>query len=74
MKLAKEHNDEVYLIAPAMLAYHILWGESRDIKANIRAFKKTFLGGNFFVEGNVAGAVQNQEGGDRAGEGQASRA
>jgi len=72
MKDAKLHDDELYLVAPCMLSYHILWGESRDIKANIRTFKKTYLGGNFLAEGNVSpSALPGEKSSDGAGDGQA---
>ena len=72
MKEAKDHDDELYLVAPCMLSYHILWGDSRDIKTNIRAFKKTYLGGNFLGESNVGTSpIPCQESSDGAGNGQA---
>ena len=66
LREAKVHNDELFLIAPGMLSYHILWGEHRDIKQNIREYKKTFLNGNFLASDNNdrPGTVQGEEGKD----------
>jgi hypothetical protein len=64
LREAKIHDDELYLIAPGLLSYYILWGNDRDIKKNIREYKKSFLGGNFFGHHNNErqGAIQGEEG------------
>ena len=62
LREAKIHDDELFLIAPGMLSYYILWGNDRDIKKNIREYKKSFLNGNFFGNHNERqGAVQGEE-------------
>lgn len=63
LKESKIHDDELYLIAPGMLSYYILWGEHRDIKKNIREYKKRFLNGNFLATDNNErqGSVQGEE-------------
>lgn len=44
---AKADNDEAWLIQPGMLSMFILWGNSKDIRQNVRDFKKQWLGGAY---------------------------
>ena len=45
--LAKEHNDELYLVSPGLLSLVVLWGDSHSIKENIKEFKSKYLNSNF---------------------------
>jgi len=60
-ELAKKYNDELYLASPGILSYEILWGDSQDIKENIRRYKKTYLNSNFFLKHNDARTLQGEE-------------
>lgn len=47
---AKEHNDELFLASPGMLSMEILWGPSKDMKANIKSYRETYLGRKYLPE------------------------
>jgi hypothetical protein len=61
---ALEHNDELFLTAPAILAYELLWN-TPDLQHNIREYKRAYLRSNFFAAAdNGTGDLQSEESSD----------
>ena len=62
---AKQDNDEIWLVSPGMLSMFLLWGDSKDLRENVKKFKADWLGGAYLgkqtdnvVDGKRRGSIQ----------------